>query len=362
MSIIPDLATLFRRGVRMEQHKEPAISADLELLTNKPGYSVIEGVFPVEDMDKIEPFEIIRRAKSARIVDERDGIPLFKKMRASLAKSALICVDCVDDEPYISSQMAPLIHLRDEFVGGLKLLQKAVGASGSRVEVYRNITDMDVHLPMLVSGVRVKRIGGVYPAEIRSNSSLVQDGNSFYLHVGACALVHLYRAVYQARLQESTFITVAGNCVAHPCNMEVNLGMPITDVLDRCGFVDTPTRIVVGGSMTGETVENTDDVTITVRSRAVLAMREDERQKRYNCIHCGRCTEVCPMRLNPTRIYHSIITGNEGELQKLDCEQCIQCMCCSFECPAKLDIAAIIAGYHLRKVRRLNEVNDTNEA
>lgn len=349
MPKLPRLTEAFRRGVRMEQAKEPALSAKLGLLTLKPGYGVIEGAAPLEDIEQIEPYEIVRRAKAARIIDERDGLPLFKKLRACVAKNVSIVVDCVDDEPYISSQMAPLVHLRDELEGGLRLAQKAIGAQGAQIEIYRNMNDLETRLPLLIGGVRVKRIGGVYPAEIRSDTSLVQHEGGYSLYLGSCALVHLYRAVYQARIQETAFVTVAGNCVAAPCNMEVALGAPVTDVLDRCGLVDTPTRVVVGGSMVGETVEDTDEVVIAVTSRAVLAIREDERHRHYACIRCGRCTEVCPVRLNPMLLYHSIVRGQDEQLQKLDYDQCVQCMCCSFECPAKLDIASVIARYRRRK-------------
>lgn len=333
----------------MDQHKEPAMSKPLELLTAKPNYSIIAGAPIIDDIEKIEAFEIIRRAKSARIIDERDGLPLYKKLRACLTKNVSIRVDCVDDEPYITSQMTPIIHLREEFSMGLRLAQKAVAAQSSSIEVYRNMTDLESRVPLLIGGVRVKRIGGVYPAEIRSGSSLLTEGGRTCLYLGSCALVHLYRAVFQARVQETAFITVSGNCVANPCNMEVAIGVPITDVLDRCGLVDTPTRVVLGGSMTGETVDDTDSVTIGVTSRAVLALREDERNKHYSCIRCGRCTEVCPMRLNPMLIYQSIAAGQDEQVSKLDYQQCIQCMCCSFECPAKLDIAMVISRYGRKK-------------
>lgn len=349
MPQMPDLSAILRRGVRMEQHKEPALSRPLELLTCKPGYSVIEGAQPIPSIDQIEPYEIIRRAKQARIVDERDGLPLFKKLRACVAKSVILRVDGVDDEPYITSQMAPLIHLREELAGGIKLVQKAIGSTGCIIEVYRNMADLDTRIPLTVDGIRVHRIGGVYPTEIRSGYSLVEENGNRYLYIGTCALVHLYRAVYEARVQETAFITVAGNCVAKPCNMEVGLGIPVTDVLDRCGLLDTPSRVVVGGTMTGETVEDTDSVVVTVTSRAVLALVEDERQRHYSCIRCGRCTEVCPVRLNPMLIYRSILAEQDEELDKLDYRSCIQCMCCSFECPAKLNIAEAIASYRRRR-------------
>lgn len=346
MPQLSDFDFLFRKGIRMEQSKEPAFSAPMILLTNKPTFTTLDGAPEYTSMESIEPFEIIRRAKDARIIDERDGLPLFKKLRACVAKNISIIVDAVDDEPYISSQMAPLIHLKDEFVGGLKLAQKAIGAPTCKIEVYRKITELEKRIPLVLDGFRVKRIGGVYPAEIRNSSSLIEENGKKYLYVGACSMVHLYRAVYQGRVQETAFITVAGNCVSKPCNMEVSMGLPVTDVLDRCGLTDTPTRVVVGGSMTGNTIDNTDTALITITSRAVLALREDERHKNYTCIRCGRCTEVCPVRLNPMQIYRGITTRTpEKELEKLDYDQCIQCMCCSFECPAKLDIAATIALY-----------------
>ncbi|MEG2073396.1 MAG: hypothetical protein RRY54_01375, partial [Angelakisella sp.] len=225
---LPDLSTILRRGVRMEQHKEPALSRPLELLTEKPGYSVVEGAPLLQSIDQIEAYEIIRRAKQARIIDERDGMPLYKKLRACVAKNVMLRVDGVDDEPYITSQLAPLVHLREELAGGIKLAQKAIGAQSCIIEIYRNMTDLESHIPLTVGGVRVKRIGGVYPAEIRSGYSLVEENGNKYLYVGTCAMVHLYRAVYEARVQETAFVTVAGNCVAKPCNMEVGVGIPVT--------------------------------------------------------------------------------------------------------------------------------------
>ncbi len=67
--------------------------------------------------------------------------------------------------------------------------------------------------------------------------------------VGVGALIHLARAVAFNKPQTTTFITVAGDCIGNPTNLEVSLGMTVGQVLERCGLIEDPARVVVGGSI-----------------------------------------------------------------------------------------------------------------
>ena len=117
---------------------------------------------------------------------------------------------------------------------------------------------------------------------------------------------------------------------------------------------EQPTRVVVGGSITGESVADTDIVPVKAVTRAILAFREDERDKKFQCIGCDRCVEACPMGLNPMLLYKSIAMSLHDRVQALDYKMCVGCMCCSYVCPAKLDIAGRIAWYRKKQkeVRR----------
>ena len=304
----------------------------------------IKDYAPAADAGALEADEIIRLARMARIVDERDGLPLFRKLKAAQDKDAVLLVEAMDDEPYISSQLGPLLHLREECASGAALARRAVGAKDVLVLVYKNITDLEIKIPKTIEGLEVQRIGGVYPADNRSESSLPRRKNASYLYVGACALIHLHRAVFQGTVQTTAFVTVAGDCVDKPANLEVSLGLSATRVLEACGLIVQPNRVIAGGSMTGVSIADTDKVTVTPVTRALLAFREDQRDRRYACIGCGRCTEVCPMGLDPRFICACLDMNRRGELRKTDYQYCVGCMSCSYSCPAKLDLAARVFG------------------
>ena len=71
---------LYRRGVMLEQMKEPALSRTVKQM---------EPAEPCEnprDIDALSPEEILRAAEEADIVDETDGRPLAEKLREAGAE------------------------------------------------------------------------------------------------------------------------------------------------------------------------------------------------------------------------------------------------------------------------------------
>lgn len=338
-----------RRGVSMEQQKEPAFSADIQTVTSRPIPETIPNLTRVRTIDDVAPQEILRRTKLARIYDERDMISLFQKLKTCSNKGVEIVIDAISDEPYISSQMAPIIHMRQELLEGIRLAMKVVNTKTCRIEIYKHVNEIENRMPHHVGEIPVVRVSGMYPTDVRIEGSLMEHDGKITLYLGSMAMVHLYRAVYKQEIHQTTIVTVAGDCVASPCNIEAGFDIPVTDLLDRCGLIKTPTRVVLGGSMTGTSIEETDTTLIKVDTIAILALADDQKSRDYTCIRCGRCTEVCPVLLNPMLINDAIRLELHNEADYLDYSSCTQCMCCSFECPAKINIAANIGMYSLRR-------------
>ena len=78
-----------------------------------------------------------------------------------------------------------------------------------------------------------------------------------------------------------------------------------------------------------------DDVVITKNLNSVIIMKNNF-LKSFECINCGRCAEVCPVKLFPSLILKNI--ENINKLKKLRVKECIDCGLCSYICPSKIEI------------------------
>ena len=335
------MAGFFYKGIVLRQYKEPALSRDLREFFNTDTTGRTMEWTPVENPEELSPAQLLNIAAQARIVDERDGVLLADKLEDALRHPPRLLVgDAIDDEPYVSSQLAPLLKLPREAADGLRLAQKACGASQAEFAVYKNLTDLEIKIPPQLEGLPIRRIRGRYPAEYQAAQQY--DRAEDTLLIGVCALIHLSRAVRLAVPQTTAFLTVAGNCIGNPCNLEVSLGMTVSQVLDRCGLIEDPARVVVGGPMTGISVIDTEHTVITPTTRAVLAFLEDFKALGFRCIGCSRCVRACPQGLNPFYLYHSAMEKQYALFRKLDAQRCIGCGTCSYMCPSKLELAEVI--------------------
>ena len=84
---------------------------------------------------------------------------------------------------------------------------------------------------------------------------------------------------------------------------------------------------------------------ILKNNNAVLAFsrKASELPKATNCIHCGRCTNACPLGLSAKEIVQAYNAGNVELLIELNADLCMSCGTCSFVCPAKRPLAPSIA-------------------
>jgi electron transport complex protein RnfC len=329
-----------KKGIVLEQNKEPALSRGIRVYPKEDADFQRMETPPVSTPSLMAPHEIIRLAWAAQIVDETDGRRLYKKLAAAEKEAVSeIAVDALDDEPYISSQIGPALWLPDQLAEGIALASRATGAAEARIEIYRNLFDVEMKIPRKLGEVRIERINGTYPAEYRTIRRLRRKNA---LVIGACALIHLRRAAYENRAQSTCFVTLAGNCIANPGNYEVPIGTRVDELLAHSGLIDNPKRIILGGSMTGYCITDPSRAVVTPTTRGILAFHEDFQDYHFSCIGCGRCTEVCPENLAPYYIYKMIKAGRLGRLELFDVDRCVGCETCSYVCPAKLDISHVI--------------------
>jgi len=139
-------------------------------------------------------------------------------------------------------------------------------------------------------------------------------------------------------------VTVDGNAVNNPSNVEVLIGTSLQDVFEFCGgFKTPPYKVLMGGLMMG-IAQFSLDTSVLKHTNALLAF--DEKQailpKPSACIRCGRCVWACPMNLLPLYLNMNALKGNVEELKKYHVNDCIECGCCSYTCPAKIHLVQLI--------------------
>ena len=151
----------------------------------------------------------------------------------------------------------------------------------------------------------------------------------------------IYKAVYTGMPVVSKVVTVSGSGVIDPKNLECPIGTPITALFDACGGLKEETyKLIMGGPMMGLAQYNLD-VTVGKGTGAMLAFAGDEEQYEENpqCIRCGKCVGVCPMRLEPVFMYKYLMKGDVDTWQNtLHGMDCIECGACAYTCPARLPL------------------------
>jgi len=131
-------------------------------------------------------------------------------------------------------------------------------------------------------------------------------------------------------------VTVSGDGVKEPGNFKVLFGTNQRELVEAAGgFLGEPEKVISGGPMMGFAMF-TLDTPITKTSSSILCLTKDEvaANEPSACINCGRCVEVCPSRIIPSRLADFAEHHNEEAFTKWEGLECVECGSCSYTCPA----------------------------
>lgn len=80
----------------------------------------------------------------------------------------------------------------------------------------------------------------------------------------------------------------------------------------------------------------TDGVPVTKGTSGLLALTDDEVRDVVEspCIRCGKCVDVCPLRLTPNLIALAALNEKWKLAETYGAMNCMACGTCSYVCPA----------------------------
>lgn len=287
---------------------------------------------PEYDLDSL--IDLIRESA---IVDEVDGIRLFRKLEdlKNREVQAVIAYG-VDDQPYTAASTAVLLNCADEISAGINLVAKTLGCEQKYLCIKKNYRNAELFTGNL-NGIQIVSVKGKYPCA-PAVKSFCERVNG--IMIGVQALRAIYQAAAYGLPQISVVVTVWGEGLAEPANIEVPFGTPVKTLLEQCQAFGTIERVIAGGIMTGRTIAL--DSPLYVSQTALTPLIKTREHKTVNCIGCGRCGSVCPAGLSPYYIMGAIRQEDIDRVSQLGASSCIGCGCCSYICPSYLPVTEIM--------------------
>ncbi len=303
----------------------------------------------------LDPKAIIDLVSQAGIVGMGGAtFPAHVKLSVPPGKTAeYLIINGVECEPFLTSDHRLMLEKPEELLVGISILRKALGNPKTVVGIERNKMDAINLLiekaknfegieiqPLIVKypqGGEKQLIEAVTKREVPAGK-LPIDVGCVVQNVGTAFAV--YEAVQKHKPLFERVVTVTGPSLTQPGNFMVRVGTPISKLLEAAGGLPEDTgKVISGGPMMGKALKNIDaPVTKGTSGILVLPMKLAERKTPDSCIRCSKCSQGCPMGLEPWLLY-KLGQGSDTEwMEREDIMSCIECGCCSFTCPANLPL------------------------
>lgn len=310
--------------------------------------------------------EIIECVKEAGVVGMGGaGFPTHVKLSPKDPSTIEYCiVNGAECEPYLTSDYRRMIEEPQKVVDGLKCMLALFDNARGIIAVEDNKPDCIQILKDLVKDeprIHVKALKTKYPQGAERQIIFATTGraiNSTMLPADAGCIVDnvdtvvaINAAVRERKPLMERIVTVTGDAIADPCNFRVHIGTNYHELIDEAGgFKTEPVKIISGGPMMGFGIFELD-IPTTKTASALLCLSKDDvsAMAPSACINCGRCVEVCPSRLVPTKL--AVCADHFDDEGFVNCNglECVECGCCSFVCPAKRPLTQSIKS--MRKIQ-----------
>lgn len=278
------------------------------------------------------------------------------KVKASAKNINTLILNGVECEPYITCDDRLMRERADSIINAAAIIKKVLGANECLIGIEDNKPEAIAEMQRVIgagnhSNIEVVTIPTLYPSggekqlikiltglEIPSGSNPTEIGIVCFNVATAAAI---YEAVTESRPMISRVVTVTGDGIKRPCNIEALLGTPLNELVAQAGgYSDSAEKLIIGGPMMGFTVD-TDQLPLTKGVNCLLAVSEAEIPTAgpgMACIRCSECANACPISLLPQQMYWHSRAQNLEKAEEYNIFDCIECGCCSHVCPAQIPL------------------------
>lgn len=310
------------------------------------------------DYKHMNASELRNRIRDAGIVGLGGaGFPSFIKLNPgpNMAINTLI-LNGAECEPYITCDEILMRERARAILDGLLIMRHALQARQCLIGIEDNKPEAIAALRAALTTqeqtlIEIIEVPTIYPAGgerqlIRILTGIEVPSHGLPIHVGivchnVATAVAVGRAINHGEPLISRVVTLSGQALRKPCNVEVRIGTPMQTLLDFAHVEqDKLDRLLMGGPMMGFVVQDPRAPVIKTTNCLLAAAPGElaEPQAAMPCIRCGQCAEVCPANLLPQQLYWYARARDFDKLQQYNLFDCIECGCCSYVCPSHIPL------------------------
>ncbi len=320
-----------------------------------------------EQVDALSAQELMEIIREGGIVGMGGAtFPTHVKLSGGIGKVDTVIINAGECEPFITADDRLCREEPAKLISGLKLIMKILGLKEGHIAIEDNKPaaakalraqlaasdgiSVDVLPAKYPQGAEKQLIYAITGREVPSGGLPAAVGCAVF-NAATCKAIH--DVVYDGMPLIRRIVTVSGDILMEPKNLLVPIGTSFNDLIDACGHSEYPYKVLSGGPMMGAAQYDLSVPTIKgVNAITVLGRRNEYAVDEPQCLRCGKCIDVCPMKLMPVLMYKALQSNDVEEMKANNVMDCIECGCCAYTCPASVPL---VLGFRVAKQRIRSE-------
>ncbi|MCB5225957.1 electron transport complex subunit RsxC [Alishewanella sp. 16-MA] len=265
-----------------------------------------------------------------------------------------LIINAVECEPYITADDALMQEAPTTIVKGIDILCKLLNPKAVLIGI-------EADKPIAAAGMRaacsqrehyyVREVPVKYPSggekqliQLLTNKEVPAGRRPADIGIVMQNIGTAF-AIAQAVLDDhpliSRIVTVTGETLQRPQNVQALIGTPVAALLDFCGYqAELEQKVIMGGPMMGFTLPDLA-VPVVKTTNCILAPSHTELPNagpELDCIRCSACADACPATLLPQQLLWYSKAKDHDKLKEYNLADCIECGACAYVCPSEIPL------------------------